>query len=50
MQAKRNRVWSRKQRLQGDKNGQQGSREGEPENTARKKVSFLWRSLEYLVL
>ena len=44
MQAKRDKVRSRKQRLQGDVEYQEGSRDGQPVNTAHKKVSFLWRS------
>lgn len=41
MQAKRDKVRSRKQRLQGDVEYQEGSRDGQPVNTAHKKVSFL---------
>lgn len=43
MQAKREKVRSRKQRSQVDEE-HQGSREGKPAITAQKKVSFLWSS------
>jgi hypothetical protein len=42
MQAKRDKVRSRKQRLvEGDVECQEGSKDGQPVYTARKKVSFL---------
>ena len=41
MQAKRDKVRSRKQRLQGDVEYQESSRDGQSVDTPRKKVSFL---------
>jgi hypothetical protein len=41
MQAKRDKVRSRKQRLQGDVEHQEGPRDGQTVDKARKKVSFL---------
>jgi hypothetical protein len=41
MQAKRDKVRSRKQRLQGDVEHQEGSGDGQSVDKAHKKVSFL---------
>ena len=44
VQAKRDKIRSRKQRLQGDVKCQEGSRAGQSVDKVQKKVSFLWRS------